>query len=81
MKLHLNDTPIRFELDDADLRDLAWNLFSHNRRARLVRIRDEVLLGRLEFATMQVHLFDRAKLGMDLIELAPEEEVRMKVEE
>lgn len=81
MKLYLDEKPIRFELDDNDLQELAWALFGGNRRVRLLRTHDNVLLGRLEFSTMQVHLFDRAKLGMELIALATEEEVHMKVEE
>ena len=81
MKLYLDEKPIRFELNDDDLQNLAWELFSHSRRARLVRTRDNMLLGRLEFSTMQVHLYDRAKLGMELIELAVEEEVQLKIEE
>lgn len=81
VKLYLNEKPIHYELDDSDMQDLAWCLFAHGRRTRLIRVRDNTLLGRLEFSTMQVHLFDRAKLGMELIELGLEEEVRMVIEE
>lgn len=67
-----------YELDDTDRVALCRNLFDHRLRTAIHLKSSRKVIGSLEFSTMQFKLFDRAKAGVDPIELADEEQVFME---